>query len=254
MMRSMRTAAQPVSGTSNGNGKFDPSTWANQARQLARQDADANALLWGVILAIGTALAATVAVAVDGATWRDVLSAEMAAALGVQIVAIGIIWLATYAMTLRNDTREVRMATWRQELARNEDLDNDGQIGPPQPMGHVVRIGGSKPASVVLPDLDTGRSAPNLARFPVTANDVIYVLTRAVSNGLGFRDWDGHRLPSGKVVDRPLWASVIDGMVDWEMVYAMTDAAGRRRVRLASDVTVDEMIDAVRRSVSGAQP
>jgi hypothetical protein len=248
----MRTAAQPVA--TNGNGKFDPSTWAGQARSLARNEADASALLWGVILAAGTALSAAVALMVGGATWRDVLSAEMAAGVGVQALAVSIIWMATYATSLRNDTREVRVATWRQELALGVDLDGDGQVGQPQPVGHVMKIGGSKPREVVLPDLDPPRETRPLVRFPVPANDVIYVLTRAAKEGLGFREWDGHRLPSGATVDRNLWTATIDGMVAWEMVQATTDAAGRRRVRLAGDATVDEMIDAVRQSVAGRKP
>jgi hypothetical protein len=107
---------------------------------------------------------------------------------------------------------------------------------------------------VVLPDLDPPRETRPLVRFPVPANDVIYILTRSAQDGLGFREWDGHRLPSGSVVDRPLWTAVINGMVDWQMVQATTDAAGRRRVRLAGDATVDEMIAAVRQSVAGKKP
>ena len=251
-MRLMRTAAQPVSGGTNGNGKFDPSTWAGQARSLARNEADASALLWGVILAAGTALSATVALVVGDATWRDVLSVEMAAAVGVQAAVVGIIWMATYAMALRSDTREVRVATWRQEMALGQDLDGDGQIGQPKaadPVGHVVRIGGSAPKNVTLPDLDPPRSAAPLVRFPITPNDVVYVLSRAAKKGLGFREWQGHRLPSGTVVGRPLWVQIIDGMIAWRFVTTSTDGAGRRQVYLRSDVDVETMIGAVKASV-----
>ncbi len=248
-MRTMKqvteTAAQP--------GKFDPSTWAGQARQTAKNQATSTTMLWGVAVAVLLVVAALAMRHLAGLPWSEI-SADLVAAL-----AVGLMWLATvyvisYARTLRNDNQAVRARTWLLEEQIGQDLDGDGQVGQPQPVGHVVRIGGNKPASVVLPDLDPPRAAPPLVRFPVPANDVIYVLSRAKSNGLGFRDWEGHRLPSGAVVDRPLWGRIIDGMVDWEMVQAQTDAAGRRRVRLAEDVTVDEMVAAVRQSVAAGKP
>lgn len=248
-MRTMKqvteTAAQP--------GKFDPSTWAGQARQTAKNQATSTTMLWGVAVAVLLVVAALAMRHLAGLAWSEI-AADLVAAL-----AVGLMWLATvyvisYARTLRNDNQAVRARTWLLEEQIGQDLDGDGQVGQPQPVGHVVRIGGNKPASVVLPDLDPPRAAPPLVRFPVPANDVIYVLSRAKSNGLGFRDWEGHRLPSGAVVDRPLWGRIIDGMVDWEMVQAQTDAAGRRRVRLAEDVTVDEMVAAVRQSVAAGKP
>lgn len=248
-MRTMKqvteTAAQP--------GKFDPSTWAGQARQTAKNQATSTTMLWGVAVAVLLVVAALAMRHLAGLAWSEI-AADLVAALAVGLLWLAAVYVISYARTLRNDNAAVRARTWLLEQELGRDLDGDGQVGQPQPVGHVVKIGGSKPASVVLPDLDPPRSAAPLVRFPVPANDVIYILTRAATEGLGFREWDGHRLPGGTVVDRPLWTQIIDGMVDWEMVWASTDAAGRRRVRLAGDATVEEMIGAVRQSVAGRQP
>ena len=248
-MRSMKTAAPSAPATKES--KFDPSTWANQARLLARNEADAAALRVAMVLSGLVLLALAARLLVDLPLPRDPVVVVAIAIACVAIVAGW--WLWTYASALAANTRRVQQATWQEELLRNEDLDGDHQIGPPQEAGHVVRIGGSKPREFVLPDLEGSRAARPLARFPVTPNDVIYILTRASREGLGFREWDGHSLPSGVTVDRPLWGRIIDGMVDWEFVQATTDAAGRRRVRLATDVTVDDMVAAVRQSVSGVR-
>ena len=251
-MRSMKTAAPSAPAKET---KFDPSTWANQARLLAKNQAEAAALRMAMVLSALVLLALAARLLVDLPLPQDP-AAVVAIALACVAIVAGV-WLWTYASALAANTRQVRRATWQEELDSGQDLDDDGLIGPPaqQPAGHVVKIGGAKPRDVVLPDLDPAPwAARPLARFPVPANDVIYILNRAAKSGLGFRDWDGHRLPSGTPVDRPLWTRIIDGMVDWEMVQATTDAGGRRRVRLAGDVTVDEMIAAVRQSTAGRQP
>lgn len=248
-MRTMKSVAE----TTAQPGKFDPSTWAGQARQTAKNQAVSTTMLWGVAMALLLVVAALVMRHLAGLAWSEI-AADLAAELAVGLVWLAVVYVFSYARTLRNDNAAVRARTWLLEQELGQDLDGDGKVGKPQPVGHVVPIRGKKPASVVLPDLDPPRGAPLLVRFPVPANDVIYVLSRARQDGLGFRDWEGHRLPSGAVVDRPLWGRIIDGMVDWEMVQAQTDAAGRRRVRLAEDVTVDEMVAAVRQSVAAAKP
>jgi hypothetical protein len=240
------TAAQP--------GKFDPSTWAGQARQTAKNQATSTTMLWGVVVAVLLMLAALAMRHLVGLAWSEI-AADLAVALGVGVAWLFAVYVISYARTLRNDNAAVRARTWLLEVQTGQDLDGDGQVGQPAPVGHVMKIGGNRPREVVLPDLDPPRETRPLVRFPVPANDVIYILTRAAKDGLGFREWDGHRLPtSGATVDRLLWTAVIDGMVDWEMVQASTDAAGRRRVRLAGDATVDEMIAAVRQSVAGKKP
>ena len=230
-------------------GKFDPSTWAQQARLLAKNQAEAAALRVAMVLAGLVLLALGASLALDVRLPRDP-TVIVAVAIGCVAMVAGV-WLWTYASALAANTRSVQAATWQEELARGEDLDGDGQVGQPAEAGHVVKIGGSRPQEVVLPNLDTARAAPRLARFPVPANDVVYVLTQANRLGLGFRQWEGQQLPTSRaVIDRPLWSAIIDGMVDWEMVEARTDAGGRRRVRLASDVTVDQMVAEIRKSVA----
>jgi hypothetical protein len=241
-MKTETTAVQP--------GKFDPSTWAGQARQTAKNQAVSTTMLWGVGVAVLLMLAALAMRHLAGLAWSEI-AADLAAALAIGLLWLMAVYVISYARTLRNDNAAVRARTWLLEEQTGQDLDGDGQIGQPSPVGHVMKIGGAKPREMVLPDLDPPCETRPLVRFPVPANDVIYILSRAARDGLGFRDWEGHRLPSRAVIDRPLWGRIIDGMVDWEMVEATTDAAGRRRVRLAGDATVDEMIAAVRQSVAG---
>lgn len=248
-MRSMKTAAPSAPAK---EGKFDPSTWAQQAKLLARNQGEAAALKVSLVLAALALLGIGAALALDAPLPRDPATVAGLAVGAVLVVVVVYVWV--YSSALAANTHEVRRATWQREQELGQDIDGDGMVGQPEPVGHVVRIGGAKPREVVLPNLEASRAARPLARFPVPANDVVYVLTRAGKEGLGFREWDGHSLPSGVTVDRPLWGRIIDGMVDWEMVQATTDAAGRRRVRLAGDVTVDEMIAAVRQSVSGVKP
>lgn len=249
-MRSMKTAAPSAPAR---EGKFDPSTWAQQAKLLARNQGEAAALKVSLVLAALAMLWIGAALALDAPLPRDPATVAGLAVGAVLVVLVVYVWV--YSSALAANTHEVRRATWQREQELGQDLDGDGMVGQPEPVGHVVRIGGAKPREVVLPNLEASRAARPLARFPVPANDVIYVLTRAAKEGLGFREWEGHRLPTtGVEIDRPLWGRIIDGMVDWEFVQATTDAGGRRRVRLASDVTVDEMVAAVRQSVAASKP
>lgn len=249
----MRMLKQSAETAAAQPGKFDPSTWAGQPRQTARNQATSTTLLWAVAVVALLLVAALAMRHVAGLAWSEI-AADLAAALAVGVVWLLVVYVVSYARTLRNDNAAVRARTWLLEEQTGQDLDGDGQVGQPQEVGHVLRIGGKKQKDVVLPDLAPPRQVQVLTRFPVSPNDVIYILTRANQDGLGFREWDGHRLPSGATVDRPLWTRIIDGMVDWEMAWAVTDAAGRRRVRLAEDATVDEMIAAVRQSVAAKKP
>lgn len=246
-MRTMKSASET---TAAQPGKFDPSTWAGQARQTAKNQAVSTTMLWGVAVLLLLLVAGLAMRHLAGLAWSEI-AADLAAALAVGLLWLMAVYVVSYARTLRNDNAAVRARTWLLEEQSGQDLDGDGQVGPPQEVGHVLKIGGKRPRNVVLPDMAPPRQTKVLTKFPVSPNDVVYILTRAGEDGLGFREWDGHRLPSGATVDRPLWTKIIDGMVMWEMVDATTDAAGRRRVRLASDATVDEMVAAVRQSVAG---
>lgn len=241
--RQMQTAAP--SAPAKDNGRFDPATWAGQARMLARNEAQATTMLAGVVLAALVALAALLMRHGGGMRWERVLP-ELAPVLAVGLVLLLVIYTISYARTLRRDSEAVRSATWRMEMELGQDLDGDGRVGKPQPVGHIVRINGAQPAEVVLPDLDPPRGAAPLAGFPVPPNDVLFVLSQAAERGVTFRAWDKVRLPSGVTVDRSVWGGVLDGLVAWQFAVATVDGANRRRVELRQDVGVDAMIHAVR--------
>jgi len=227
--------------------RFDVSTWSDQAKRLARNEAEAAALrlLLGLIV---IALLAGVAVVLLDVRLR--LDAGLAAAaVGGLALLVALRWLQCYSGALGRNTHEVRRATWQEELRPGRDIDGDGHVGKPAPVGHVVKINGPKPAQVTLPDLDPPRAAAPLVHFPICPNDVVYVLTRAAREGLGYREWQGHRLPSGGEIERDDWAAILDGLITWQMASASTDAAGRRRTTLRSDVPVETMVQAVRTSV-----
>lgn len=233
------TTAQPQ--------RFDVSTWSDQARRLARNEAEAAALrLLLAMIVIGLVAGAAVTL-LDVRLRLD--AAAVALAVGALLLLVAMRWLQCYSGALGRNTHEVRRATWQEEMRTGRDIDGDGHVGKPASVGHVVKIGGARPAQVTLPDLDAPRAAAPLIHFPICPNDVVYVLTRAASTGLGFRQWQGHRLPSGVEVDRDGWAEILDGLITWEMARASTDAASRRRTELRADVPVETMIQAVKTSL-----
>lgn len=236
---------------------FDPSTWGGQARSLARNDADAAALLAGGILAASDILVIWAALHFGWVRARDVFSGDGLLLLAVEISAVLLIWTITYARSLRNDTTQVRQTTWRRELDLNEDLDGDGIVGFPEPIGHVVTIrrGDGQPAAAFsLPDLDPPSSLRPLRGFPadppVTPNDVIWILSQASATGLGFRDWDKRQMPSGVRIDRELWTGILDGLLAWQFATASQTSNGRRIVGLRTDVDAETMINAVRQGAA----
>lgn len=245
-MRKLHTAAPTTNAREPG--RFDPSTWAGQARNMAHNDADAITLLAAIVVSAALAVGAFATRRVAG--WSRIDLSDVAALAVTVAVLLAAVWIATYAWALRRDTAAVRRATWAAELDSGDDIDGDGQVGPPRPVGHVVRINGPKPAEVVLPDLDPPRQLAPLVEFPaqppVTANDVIFILSEAARRGLTFRGWERQRLPSGAEIDRALWVGIQDGLVSWTFAVAETDARGRRHVALRSDVGVETMIHAVR--------
>lgn len=156
--------------------------------------------------------------------------------------AVGLPALAYGWSALRNAGAE-RRRFYAREVADGVDHNRDGVIGKPQ--GHVVEVQG-KPA-FTLPDLHPDTPAgppPALIHFPCTANDVLLVLDRAQSDGLGFRAWEGKRLPSGVKLDRSTWGAVQDGLLRWQFATARTTKTGRV-VELRTDIDVEAMKDAV---------
>lgn len=251
MSRKQLTATTPNTDSKNIAPRFDPSTWSNQARLLARNEAEARlliALLLAVFLlaAVGAFLHGVVALA-----WDAVLGILLPGA-AVSVIVVVFVAVATYSSALARNTERVRRATWGDEMAANRDMDGDGFIGPPPAIGHVVRINTPSPVEVVLPDLEPHTDRRPLAEFPVTPNDVIYILNHAGNDGLSFRRWNGRTLPSGFVIGRESWETTLTGMVAWGFVNEHYDAAGRRHVAMRADVDVETMIAAVQSSVRAA--
>ena len=236
--------------------QFDPSTWARQPRLLARNRADAAVLLWIVAVILGDVAwgVAVVALGAPVPSW-DLIGAMA----GGQVVLIVLAWVWTFARSLAEMTFDAQRATWVREQQMGLDLDGDGEIGEPAPVGHVMRINGRE--SAVLPNLERPARPRPLAGFPakpepITPDDVLYILGRAAGQredgkalvGLGFRQWEGHSLPSGAKPGRDEWSAIQDGLLTWEFATARR-VRGRRLVDLRSDVRVDDMMRAVRLSV-----
>ena len=200
-----------------------------KAGELAALDAKATAALvvFGAVVA--------------GAGWGWSATGEA----GVMAVAVvGLPALAYGVSALRNAGAE-RRRFYAQEVRDRRDYDRDGVIGDPR--GHVVNVQGAP--AFVLPDLHPETPAappPALIHFPVTANDVLFVLDKASSSGLGFRAWEGQRLPSGVKLDRATWGAVQDGMLAWRFATARQTKTGRV-VELRTDIDVEAMKDAVRK-------
>jgi hypothetical protein len=141
-----------------------------------------------------------------------------------------------------------RRRFYAKEVADGVDYNRDGVVGKPQ--GHVVTVHG-KP-SFTLSDLHPETPAsppPALIHFPCTANDVLWILDRAVKVGLGFRQWEGQRLPSKIKIDRATWGAVQDGLLRWQFATSRQTVSGRR-VDLRLDIGVEAMKNAV---VKGSQ-
>lgn len=161
-----------------------------------------------------------------------------------------------YAISIVRDVENVRrqlwMEIWQRERASGTDIDGDGVIGEPEPVkpvGHVVKIGGDR-GEITLPNIDLMTRRP-LVHFPtnhgrmVTPDDVLYILDRATEVGLSFRNWEGHKLPSGTILDRTAWGGCLDGLVAWRFAVDRPTQRGRV-VELRSDITVEDMKRAVR--------
>lgn len=155
--------------------------------------------------------------------------------------------LAVYGWQVIANTEAEKRRFYAREVRDGKDYDGDGVVG--EPAGHIVNIAGRE---TILPDLDPPKMtkpAPALVGFPVSANDVLFVIDRASRYGCGFRAWKGERLPSGAVLSADLWRSIQDGLVKWQFATTRDTKAGRV-VELRTDVELDVMLDAVRKGTS----
>jgi hypothetical protein len=199
-------------------------------------------------LAINQAKASTAIVVglliITGAIY-GVVEFDVLWSLAVIILAVPAL---VYGISLwRNVSAERRrFYMYQAEIRDGRDYNKDGVLGPPA--GHVVSVAG-KPV-ITLPDLHPETPAgptPALIHFPCTANDVLWILDRATRVGLGFRQWEGQKLPSKIKIDRERWATVQDGMLRWQFATARQTATGRR-VDLREDIGIEVMKSAVRKS------
>ena len=207
--------------------------------RLARQDVKAFAAVCLAIAAIGGSIAAAIQLRQP---WPVPVGA---------VIASG---AAIYARSLRNGIANVRRALWHNEEATGYDIDGDGHVGPPPSVGHVLPIGtGPRKQEVVLPDLDPPKRLEALPGFPtdpvVTPNDVVFILTNSVGDGLAFATWTGRRLPSGAEIQRDTWTAILDGLLAWQFATASSTANGRRIVALRSDIDVEDMIKHIKTAV-----
>lgn len=191
----------------------------------------------------GLATAGAVYIGAESGIWWPVPVAALVAG-GAVLYAVSV------AKDVENVRRQLWLEIWARERASGTDLDGDGIVGQPEPIGHVVNITGSKGGQVVLPNLDVMTKRP-LLHFPqnhgrmVTPDDVLYILDRAQTEGLSFRNWEGHKLPSGTVLDRNAWGGCLDGLVAWRFAIDRPTQRGRV-VELRDDITVEDMKRAVR--------
>lgn len=195
---------------------------------------------YGVGVLGGAVFALSVYVGAETGLWVALIPGAIVA-IGATIYAVSVI------QDVENVRRQLWLEIWSQERATGEDIDGDGIVGPP--IGHVVEIGGGR-GSVTLPNIDVMDRRP-LVHFPsetgrvVTPDDVLHIIDRAVLIGLGFRNWERHKLPSGTIVDRQTWAGCQDGLIAWRFAQDRQTQRGRV-VELRGDLSVEDMKRAVR--------
>lgn len=234
-------AAQPTTPT------FDPSTWANQPRLLAANQAEAAAIEAGA-LGLGLVLAGGLA------AWGvfDVAPGEtlVGAAVGVALAALITLarWARVYSTALRADTEAARQATWLRELDEARDLDGDGVIGDPfRTIAVRRRDGGVDDVSMALPR-NSERHQPVMAGWGVSQADLVAILYEAELSGRGLQEraWVGRGvepciLPSGRQVTQVLFRQVLAALEDHEM-------ASKRAGRWELDVTADDVAATLRKA------
>jgi hypothetical protein len=212
-------AAQPTTPS------FDPSTWANQPRLLAGNQAEA-ATVHCAAWAIGIVLAIAV---VGVAAWQKVNADPVDVLIVVAVaVVIGCLvtlwrWATTYAAALQADTAEARRATWQREIDTDKDLTGDGYIGDPFNRVSVKREGETVAEVIVPRPSHSARHEPAMIGWGVTPSDLVaFVFEAEAGRGLNERAWVGEgvarfHLPSGAVVTQPLFRQVLAALAEHEL-------------------------------------
>lgn len=225
-------AAQPTTPT------FDPSTWSNQPRLLASNQAEAAAIETGAIAA-GVVLA--LALLAWGVFDAKPVDALIIAAIGVVVGMIVTLarWARVYSTALRADTEAVRQATWLREVELGRDLDGDNVIGDPFRTVKVRKRDRVEEITLDLPR-NSERNQPIMDGWGVSKADLVAILYEAeLVRGLQERNWVGDGvdkfvLPSGREVTQVIFRQVVAALADHEM-------ASKRANRWQLDVAADEV-------------
>ena len=212
-------AAQPTTPS------FDPSTWANQPRLLAGNQAEA-ATVHCAAWAIGIVLVIAI---IGVAAWQKANADPVDVLIVVAVaVVVGCLvtlwrWATTYSAALQADTAEARRATWAKEDAAGQDIDGDNFIGDPFASLTVKRQG--KPDETVIYNLprDSDKTAPIMKGWGLSKADLVSFLFEAEQRrGLNERAWvedkrNRHILPSGREVTQPIFRSVLASLAEHGM-------------------------------------
>lgn len=225
---------------------FDPSTWANQPRLLASNEAEAAAIEAG-----GWAIGAVLVVLVL-AVLAVVAGAPPVPALGAVAVTvvIGVLltlwhWATTYAAALRHDTDEARRSTWQREVDDGVDYDGDEIIGDPFSTVKVKRHDGTVEEVIIDKPAHTERHAPIMQNWGISKPDLVAFLYEAEIGGRGLQEraWVGDAdkfvLPSGRAVTQLLFRDVLAALAEHDM-------AEKRANRWVLVVRADDVAEALR--------
>lgn len=223
------TTAQPQ--------RFDVSTWSDQARRLARNEAEAAALRLLLGLVVLGLVAGAAVVVLDVRLRLDAAAVGMA--VGALLLLVALRWLQCYSAALGRNTHEVRRATWQEELRTGQDIDGDGVVGDPFRTVKVRKRDRVEEITLDLPR-NSERNQPIMDGWGVSKADLVAILYEAeLVRGLQERNWVGDGvdkfvLPSGREVTQIIFRQVLAALADHEM-------ASKRANRWQLDVAADEV-------------
>jgi len=228
--------APPSTITANpGVSSIDRATWAEQAKHLASNHAQATFYYWSPRVALVVMLVAVVAI------WADVKLLDLVfVVFGAMLIGLTIIALLAsqvYSEELNAGTRAIWRATWEAEEADQRDYTNDGFIGDPFSQVKVKREGQVVDEVVIPMPSNSIRGMPIMNGWGITQHDLVAFLFEAErGRGLQERAWVGQSaeqfvLPSGRAVTQTLFRSLLAALAEHEMA---SKPDGRWRLDVAA--------------------